>query len=126
MGLDPRTPGSRPEPKADAPPLSHPGIPPFIIFECGASQLGPREARMCQPGGRWGLDTETSWQSLAGSESALTQTVSFRVFESAGTHAVLARGGRGSALWTWLWPGQVLTYKLENLWKLPGRLMKML
>ena len=27
MGLDPRTPGSRPEPKADAPPLSHPGVP---------------------------------------------------------------------------------------------------
>ena len=27
VGLDPRTPGSRPEPKADAPPLSHPGIP---------------------------------------------------------------------------------------------------
>ena len=25
--LDPRTPGSRPEPKADAQPLSHPGIP---------------------------------------------------------------------------------------------------
>ena len=27
MGLDPRTPGSHPEPKADAQPLSHPGIP---------------------------------------------------------------------------------------------------
>ena len=26
-GLDPRTPGSRSEPKADAQPLSHPGIP---------------------------------------------------------------------------------------------------
>ena len=26
VGLDPRTPGSRPELKADAPPLSHPGI----------------------------------------------------------------------------------------------------
>ena len=26
-GLDPRTPGSGPEPKADAQPLSHPGIP---------------------------------------------------------------------------------------------------
>ena len=27
-GLDPRTPGSRPEPKADsAPQLSHPGVP---------------------------------------------------------------------------------------------------
>ena len=25
VGLDPRTPGSRPEPKADAQPLSHPG-----------------------------------------------------------------------------------------------------
>ena len=27
VGLDPRTPGSRPEPKADAQPLSHPAIP---------------------------------------------------------------------------------------------------
>ena len=28
--FDPRTPGSRPEPKADAQPLSHPGVPsPF-------------------------------------------------------------------------------------------------
>ena len=26
-GLNPRTPGSRPEPKADAQPLSHPGVP---------------------------------------------------------------------------------------------------
>ena len=26
-GLDPRTPGSHPEPKADAQPLSHPGAP---------------------------------------------------------------------------------------------------
>ena len=26
VGLDPRTPGSRPEPKAEAQPLSHPGI----------------------------------------------------------------------------------------------------
>ena len=27
VGLDPSTPGSRPEPKADAQPLSHPGSP---------------------------------------------------------------------------------------------------
>ena len=27
VGLDPGTPGSRPGPKADAQPLSHPGIP---------------------------------------------------------------------------------------------------
>ena len=29
VGLDPRTLGSRPEPKADAQALSHPGIPTF-------------------------------------------------------------------------------------------------
>ena len=29
-GLHPRTPGSRPEPKADAHPLSHPGAPAFF------------------------------------------------------------------------------------------------
>ena len=31
MGLDPRTLGSRPEPKADTQPLSHPGAP-FSFF----------------------------------------------------------------------------------------------
>ena len=32
VGLDPRTPGSQPEPKADAQPQSHPGVPdsPFL------------------------------------------------------------------------------------------------
>ena len=32
VGLDPRTPGSRPEPKVDAQPLSHPGIPHFSFL----------------------------------------------------------------------------------------------
>ena len=27
VGFDPRTPGSHPEPKADAQPLGHPGVP---------------------------------------------------------------------------------------------------
>ena len=31
--LDPRTPGSRSEPKADAQPLSHPGAPDLICFQ---------------------------------------------------------------------------------------------
>ena len=31
VGLDPRTPGSRPEPKAGTQPLSHPGTPRNII-----------------------------------------------------------------------------------------------
>ena len=31
VGLDPRTPGSRPGPKAGAKPLSHPGIPLYIF-----------------------------------------------------------------------------------------------
>ena len=32
VGLDPRTLGSYPEPKADAQPLSHPGVPWDVIF----------------------------------------------------------------------------------------------
>ena len=32
VGLDPRTPGSRPEPTADAQPLSHPGVPLTCSF----------------------------------------------------------------------------------------------
>ena len=35
MGLDPGSPGPHPEPKADAQPLSHPGIPPFLKLEQG-------------------------------------------------------------------------------------------
>ena len=34
-GLDPRTPGSRPEPKADAQPLSNPDIP-VARFSCAS------------------------------------------------------------------------------------------
>ena len=33
VGLDPRSPGSRPGPKAGAKPLRHPGIPIFLHFE---------------------------------------------------------------------------------------------
>ena len=32
MGLNPGTPGSRPGPKADAQPLSHPGVPELYTF----------------------------------------------------------------------------------------------
>ena len=40
--LDPRTPGSRPEPKAGAQPRSHPGVPRRCIFlrEKATSQTG--------------------------------------------------------------------------------------
>ena len=34
VGLDPRTPGSHPEPKADAQPLSHSGAP-RTVFKAG-------------------------------------------------------------------------------------------
>ena len=32
VGFDPESPGSRPEPKAGAKPLRHPGIPSFALF----------------------------------------------------------------------------------------------
>ena len=32
VGLDPRTPGSHPRPKAGAKPLSHPGIPQCVVL----------------------------------------------------------------------------------------------
>ena len=35
VGLDPRTPGLRPEPRADAQPLSHPGVPVDHFFKKG-------------------------------------------------------------------------------------------
>ena len=40
-GLDPRTLGSGPEPKAEAQPLSHPGAPKFILK--GSSYTGVLE-----------------------------------------------------------------------------------
>ena len=43
VGLDPGTAGSRPEPKANAQPLSHPGIPNFIpLTDIKDSSDGPR------------------------------------------------------------------------------------
>ena len=40
MGLDPGTLGSRPEPKAVAQPLSHPGVPDgFLFFSVGKQIL---------------------------------------------------------------------------------------
>ena len=41
-GLDPRTPGSHPEPKADAQPLSPPGVPPspFSRPKNGVKEFG--------------------------------------------------------------------------------------
>ena len=33
VGLSPRTPGSHPEPKADAQLLSHPGVPPLLKYK---------------------------------------------------------------------------------------------
>ena len=40
VGLDPWTQGSRPEPKAVAQPLSHPGIPSAIFFKIKLLEKG--------------------------------------------------------------------------------------
>ena len=40
VGLDPRTPGSRPGPKAGAKPLSTIGIPPIAFLTAGHTQQG--------------------------------------------------------------------------------------
>ena len=34
VGFDPRSPGSRPGPKAGAKPLCHPGIPMLVLYNC--------------------------------------------------------------------------------------------
>ena len=38
-GLDPRTPGSRPGLKADAKPLTHPGIPFAVVLKTVTAQV---------------------------------------------------------------------------------------
>ena len=49
MGLDPGTPGSRPEPKADAQPLSPPGVPSYLTLN-KMSNSAPHEAHHDQAG----------------------------------------------------------------------------
>ena len=50
MGLDPRTPGSRTEPKADAQPLSHPGAPKPVTLDDTVSLPGPSSSHvLCPP-----------------------------------------------------------------------------
>ena len=41
-GLDPRTPGSPPQPKADAQSLSHPGAPKYLVLIQGGFNLATR------------------------------------------------------------------------------------
>ena len=47
MGLDPRTPGSRPGPKAGAKPLSHPGIPFVVILKKVSSKFKKQNRTLC-------------------------------------------------------------------------------
>ena len=49
MGLDPRTPGSRPEPKADAPPLRPPGAPRLHCLRGRAGLALPEGWAPCLP-----------------------------------------------------------------------------
>ena len=51
-GLDPRTSGSQPEPKADAQPLSHPGIPHLFCFNM--SFWFPLTRTRVEVGDKWG------------------------------------------------------------------------
>ena len=44
MGLDPGTPGSCPEPKEDAQPLSHPGGPHLTLIYTASTSLFPRDS----------------------------------------------------------------------------------
>ena len=47
MGLDPRTPGLQPEPKADTQPLGHPGGPKvFIIAQIRGHHPGPQKQNL--------------------------------------------------------------------------------
>ena len=44
VGLNPRTPGSHPELKADAQPLSHPGVPIYLVLN---ALMLPNNGRSC-------------------------------------------------------------------------------
>ena len=67
MGLDPGTPGSPPEPKADAQPLSHPGTRKLTILNvvrtCGSHYMPIKFQLKVLKG--FGLDQgSSSWASL--------------------------------------------------------------
>ena len=62
VGLDPRSPGSRPGPKAGAKPLSHPGIPAMGDFDSGDHHHN-REINVCvglTPAIEWKLEPGVS------------------------------------------------------------------
>ena len=72
VGFDPRSPGSRPGPKAGAKPLRHPGIPVSSIFnfflknffyECHRERgrdTGRGRSRLHAPGARCGIRSQVS------------------------------------------------------------------
>ena len=81
MGLDPRTPGSRPEPKADAEPLSHPGAPENLLLKdlLIAREVGPEAMLvwfLCGPCGGDALShcpaqgTKTRTRPVAGPQAS--------------------------------------------------------
>ena len=92
-GFDPRTPGSRPEPKADAQPLSHPGVPPPTIFRkdllrarfccthggCHCKQYTPRREES-RPGIMFKRDFMVPWGPGNKSNPKLTQKEHTQVF----------------------------------------------
>ena len=83
MGLDPGTPVSRPEPKADAQPLSPPEAPPAFLFGEGAlkattneeqkqpSSLVLRMSLMTSGDGGWGREAEPEKDLKAGGGSRM-------------------------------------------------------
>ena len=48
-GLDPRTQGSQPEPKAEAQPRSHPGAPIFLIVQLTGALVAKYETQAFEP-----------------------------------------------------------------------------
>ena len=61
-GLNPRTPGSRPEPKADAQPLSHPDVPSSAVLKDKCEESVDEEPRAAGRGGVTSKETMTGNQ----------------------------------------------------------------
>ena len=76
MGLNPRTPGSHPEPKADAQPLSHPGAPTSWLLY--SSIESPCQENM------WVRLTSGHWEPVT------TEMVCWGLWPSSPAHLLLA------------------------------------
>ena len=72
VGLDSRTLGSCPEPKADAQPLSHPGVPRLTLLRASSVKSGIEVCRQWR--GAWEVQLSIQASPIGGHTGSLTHS----------------------------------------------------